>query len=198
MSDVKTIAGLVAGVLSFVAYIPYAWAIIKTRNDEKPVKPNRATWAIWAVVSLMLLASYRSAGASYTIGVPIAYAVCSIIIFFISLKYGDGGWTWFDRWCLAIAAGSAIVWWITGSPLTALVANLGVDLADALPTIKKAYLNPASESRTAWAMFFLGNSANLFAVEYFTFAIAAYPIYMFLGCGAIATLVLFKPRMKKV
>jgi len=194
MSDIKTIAGWVAGILSFAAYIPYAWAIIKTRNSEKPVKPNRATWAIWTVVGLMLLASYRSAGASFTIGVPIAYALCGITIFLLSLKYGEGGWTNLDRWCLAVAAGSAIVWWLTGSPLVALVANLGIDLVGGLPTIKKVYLNPASESCTAWTMFFLGNVANLFAVEHFTFAIATYPIYMFLACGTMVVLLFLKQR----
>lgn len=196
--NITVMAGWVAGILSLAAFIPYAWQVIKTRHNEKPVKPNRATWGVWTVVSFMLLMSYRSAGANYTLGVPIAYAVCSLIIFLISLKRGEGGWTRFDRWCLAVATGSAFVWRVTGSPLTALVANLIVDAAGALPTIKKVFHDPASEDRIAWAMFFLGNFANLFAIEHLTFAIAAYPIYMLLGSGIIAMTVLFKPRVKQV
>lgn len=197
MPNITVIAGWVAGILSFAAYGPYWWSIFKTRNlpIEKRVRPNRATWGVWAFVSIILLGSYWSVGANRTLGVPIVYAVCGLITFLISLKYGEGGWTKFDRYCLAVAAGSALLWWLSGSPLVALLANLGVDLAGAVPTFRKAWVDPASEDHTAWSLFFAGNTANLFALEKWTFVIAIYPAYMFVACGAI-TLMLYRPREK--
>lgn len=93
-----------------------------------------------------------------------------------------------------VATGSALFWLLTGSPLIAILANLGVDLAGALPIIKKLFLDPASEDRAAWVLFSSGNIVNIFAVEKWVFMIAVYPIYMFLVCAAITTLTLRRSK----
>jgi hypothetical protein len=80
------------------------------------------------------------------------------------------------------------------SSIVALVTTLFVDFAGALPTIRKAYRAPETEDRVAWALFISGNTVNLFAVEAWSFAIAVYPVYMFLASGTIAALVL-RPRL---
>jgi hypothetical protein len=192
MSDIKVVAGWVAGILSLFAYIPYSRAILK-----RETRPNRATWFIWTLVSFLTLASYWSSGARETIWVPVIYVVMSLTTALLSLKYGEGGWTRFDKWCIFVAATSAMLWRLSGSPLVALILSLAIDFAGALPTIRKVWKDPASEDRFAWSLFFSGNISNLFAVKEWTFAVALYTIYMFLGTGAIATLVLFKPRKVK-
>lgn len=187
MLDITAISGRVAGIISLVAFIPYILAILRGKT-----KPNRATWWIWTVVGLMLGASYYSSGANHTIWVPISYIIGPFVIAIMSIKYGEGGWTRFDKNCLLGAGVSLVLWWIFSSPLTALIINLLIDLMGALPTIRKAYHNPESEDRTAWTLFFVGNIINLFAVETWTFAISIYPIYMFLVNGVITTLVLVR------
>ena len=68
-----------------------------------------------------------------------------------------------------------------------------MDFAGAVPTIRKAYLAPHTEDRLAWALFIAGNAFNLLAVDRWQFAIAIYPLYMFLASGTIAALVLRPP-----
>ncbi|MEK7516302.1 MAG: hypothetical protein AAB562_01770 [Patescibacteria group bacterium] len=192
MSDITAVAGTVAGILSLAAFAPYILAILR-----KKTKPSRATWWIWTVVGFMLGASYYSSGANHTIWVPASCIIGSFITAVLSLKYGEGGWTRFDRGCLLGAGVSVALWWMFSSPLIALLINLSIDFMGALPTIRKSYYEPEGEDRTAWAMFFAGNTANLFAVESWSFAIAAYPIYMFLCSGAIAVLVFLRLRGQK-
>tara|TARA_B100001964_G_scaffold57537_1_gene65122 strand:+ start:44756 stop:44989 length:234 start_codon:yes stop_codon:yes gene_type:complete len=72
--------------------------------------------------------------------------------------------------------------------------GLSVDFAGAMPTIRKAYHAPESEDRVAWILFISGNTLNLFAIETWSFAIAVYPVYMFLASGTIAALVL-RPKL---
>ncbi len=192
MPDITAVAGQVAGILALAAFVPYVLAILRGET-----KPNRATWWIWAVVGFMLGASYYSSGANHTIWVPVSYVVGPLVIAVLSLKYGEGGWTRFDRMCLLGAGISVVLWWIFGSPLIALCINLFIDFLGALPTIRKAYHKPEGEDRAAWALFVAGDIANLFAVERWTFAIAAYPVYMFLCGGVIAILVFFRPRNQK-
>ena len=188
MTDLSLIAGRVAGVLSLAAFVPYILATLRGHAS-----PNRATWWIWTINGFVLGASYYSSGAEQTIWVPVSYAIGPFITAVLSLRQGEGGWTPFDRNCLLGAGTGLAFWWAFDSPEVALVMTLSVDFAGALPTIKKAYLDPDGEDRPAWALFIAGNTANLFAIERWVFAIAVYPIYMFLASGTIAALVL-RPR----
>ncbi len=191
MPGITAIAGKVAGFVSLVAFIPYILAILRGKT-----RPNRAIWWIWTVVSLMLGASYYSSGANHTIWVPVSYNIGSFATAILSIEYDKGGWTRFDRSCLLGAGVSAVLWWMFSSPLVALLINLFIFFVAALPTIRKAYHEPESADRTAWALFFAGNTANLFAVETWTFAISVYSIYMFLGSGIIATLIFVRRNHK--
>lgn len=192
MIDITVFVGRVAGILSLAAFFPYIVATLRRKT-----RPNRATWFIWTVMGFILGASYYSSGANHTMWVPVSYIIGPFVTVILSLKYGEGGWTRFDRNCLLGAGMSAILWWMFKSPLIALTINLFIDFLGALPTIRKAYHKPEGEDRTAWGLFIAGNTANLFAVERWSFSIAAYPIYMFLASGAIAALVFLRPRGQK-
>lgn len=182
--------GLLAGLLSLAAFVPYIIAIVKGAT-----KPNRATWWIWTTNGLILLASYYATGAESTVWVAVGYFVGSLLTAVLALRYGEGGWSPFDRSCLLGAALGLLFWWMFNSSIVALVTTLFVDFAGALPTIRKAYRAPETEDRVAWALFISGNTVNLFAVEAWSFGIAVYPVYMFLASGTIAALVL-RPRLR--
>ncbi|MBU6415340.1 hypothetical protein KGQ34_03850 [Patescibacteria group bacterium] len=191
MPDITAVAGKVAGIISLAAFIPYILAILRGET-----KPNRATWVIWAVVGFMTGASYYFSGANHTIWVPVSYIIGPVVVSALSIKYGVGGWTRFDRCCLLGAGMSMALWLVFSSPLVALLINLFIDFMGVLPTIRKAYRDPESEDRIAWALFFTGNIANLLAVERWTFAIAVYPIYMFIGSGLITAFIVFRQNSK--
>jgi hypothetical protein len=156
-------------------------------------KPNRATWTIWAVVSIILAASYHSSGANDTIWVPLSYVVGPIIVAILSVKYGEGFWNELDMKCLAAAAASLVLWWIFESALVALLLTLFIDFLGYIPTIKKVYDRPRSEGRLAWTLFFVGHLLNLFAIDSFTFGVVVYPLCMFVWEGTIVALIYFRP-----
>ena len=64
-----------------------------------------------------------------------------------------------------------------------------ISFMGALPTIKKVYFEPESESASAWMISLLGNSLNLLAVENWIFAIAVYPLYNFAVCVVVNVLI---------
>lgn len=193
MPDIFAIAGKAAGIISFIAFIPYIVSILR-----KKTVPNRASWWIWAIVGFMLAGSYYSSGAEHTIWVPVSYAVGPLITAILSIKYGEGGWTVFDRWCVTGAVVSLIPWFLFNSPLIALLINLFIDFLGALPTIRKAYRKPEDEDRLAWILFFTGNTINMLSVGRLDFAIVVYPVYMFLASGLITAFLFFRPREKEL
>ncbi len=176
--------GLIAGILSIIAYVPYIFSILKDST-----KPNRASWWVWLAMNVIILASYRSAGADTTIFVLVSYSVGTIVVALLSLKYGEGGWTSFDRNCLIVSAIGLVLWSVFSSPLPALLINIAVDLIGGLPTIRKAYYKPETENKAAWALFFAGSIFNIIAIDKFEFAIVIYPVAMFLVIGTVFFLV---------
>ncbi|MFA6365384.1 MAG: hypothetical protein WCW78_03210 [Candidatus Paceibacterota bacterium] len=90
---------------------------------------------------------------------------------------------------------SLFFWFVFDSALVALVTTTLVDLSASMPTVRKVYYEPQKEDKTAWALFFLGAIANVFAIREWIFAIALYPVAMVLVIGLITGL-LFLPRKR--
>ncbi|MDD5171877.1 MAG: hypothetical protein PHF60_02460 [Candidatus ainarchaeum sp.] len=181
--------GIAAGVIAIAAYIPYIRSIFRGRT-----RPNRATWLIWAVLGFIICASYWSVGARNTFWFTLP--VGTVVIALLSIKYGVGGWTPFDRLCLLGAASGLLLWWVSGIPFSALIVGILIDIIGYLPTMKKIWHDPASEDRLTWTMFFVASVLSLFALETWVFEIAILPIYVVLFNGAMLALILV-PRQNR-
>ena len=113
--SLQHILGISAGILSFLAFVPYIIATLRGSN-----RPNRATWIIWAVLGFILLGSYKAAGATDTLWLTVGNVVAFSAVVLISFKYGEGGWKLLDISCLTLAALGIFLWWYYSSPLLAL------------------------------------------------------------------------------
>ncbi len=175
--------GISSGVVALSSYFFYIPAILK-----KETRPNRASWWIWGIVGALIVISYYISGARSTIWVPISEAVGPAIIALLSVKYGEGGWTRLDKWCLFGAGIGTFFWWVTNAATVGLIFYLFTDLMAVVPTIRKTLHRPEHENKTAWGLTFGGQLLNAFAVERLTFSILLYPLYMILTNGVIFVL----------
>ncbi len=82
------------------------------------------------------------------------------------------------------------------NPLLGLLAWSLIDIMWFLPTIKEVYLNPDSEDKLSWWLWFFANTLNLLAVESFTdLHIYFVPLYLFIWSWTIF-LLLFRKKLK--
>lgn len=184
--------GRVAGLLALISFIPYIRSILKGET-----KPERATFAIWSVVNFVTLFSYFASGARETIWVPFVYCIFQVVIFLLSFKHGMGGFNKLDIICLSGAAIGVFLWISTKNPLTALYLSIFVEILGFIPTFKKSYLYPQTENTLAWSIAIVAAFLNLFAINSLKPEIIIYPIYLLLGDGSVAFLLLFpKVRIK--
>ena len=188
----EQIIGVLAGVLEFSAFILYYISIFQGKT-----RPNRATWFALTVVGVLIAASYYASGARETMWIPVSYVVGPLIAFLLSIKYGEGGWTVFDRLCLLGCFVGIVLWKVSHSPEITLFFSILVDFLGILPTLKKSYLDPLSEDKRAWLVTTLASALNIFAVSVWTFSIGAYPVYMLFLNGAITALLFFSPKNSK-
>lgn len=165
--------GVLAGFLSFLCFIPYIVTILLGKT-----RPNRASWWIWAVNGSILSTSYYFAGASNTLWLIVFPVIAQFIIAILSLKYGKGGWSFFDRACLMGASLSLTLWLGLKSPMSAIVLTLVTDLLGALPTVKKSYYEPETEDLLTWILYVIASILNLLAIEQWSLAILLPPMYV--------------------
>ena len=185
---IQSSAGIIAGVISLVTYVPYAYDVIRGT-----ARPNRATWLIWALSGGLLFASYSAAAGGAARWVPFSDALGPAIIAVLAIRYGKGGFSWFDVGCLTIAGFSVLGWMLTGSPATALNINVLLAFMGAVPTFRSVYRDPDAEPALVWGAFLLSNSLNLAAVEAWSLSSGLYPVYAVLAAGLVNVLI-HRPR----
>lgn len=186
---IKEILGLLAGIVSLFAYLPYIISTIK-----KETRPSRSSWWIWSLVGLLIIFSYYYVGARSTIWVPIVFFIGPFTVAILSMKFGEGSrLNKVDKICLFGSLLSLVISIILKSAALLLFINIFIDFLGYLPTLKKTFLNPTYENKTSWILFFVGSIFNLLAIETFSLPIITYPIYMFI-MDVIMLLLLYKKR----
>lgn len=191
MTDWHYILGLAAGLLQATALPIYVRDIFRGGT-----KPSKVTWWVLAFLNAILAASYYAAGARATIWIPIVYAAGFLLIAILSIKYGEGKWTTFDRVCLGGAVAAGFVLWFAHSPQLALYTTVIIDFFGLLPTIIKSYRQPHTENRTSWTIATLASVLNVFAIETWTVAIALYPLYVVITNSVVVYFITFSGRFE--
>jgi hypothetical protein len=185
MLELHAAVGKLAGAVALAGFVPYSLSILHGQT-----RPNRATWWIWAVVGAVSFAGYVAAGGRDAIWVPLSYVLGPLVTAILALRLGEGGWGPLECVCLAGSLAALILWALSGSPALALVLNIAVDLLGALPTFWKAWAEPESEDALSWGIFCAGNVLNLLAIDTWTLAGAAYPVYLFVLTAAITAVLI--------
>lgn len=175
--------GIISGIFLIGGYIPYIYEVLKGTD-----KPNRASWFIWSLSTIVILFGVKETGTHEAIWVPVADAIGCFIIFILAIKFGVGGWSKVDKISLIISLIGLISWWITGNALIALIANLIIYTSGYVPTIRKTILDPKSESLPAWTIFLIGVILNLITVITGSdsgLSVWLYPIVLVLTVGTL-------------
>jgi hypothetical protein len=181
----QKIIGVIASILCFLYFVPYIISILKGKT-----RPNRASWWIWVTLGVFLCIFYDRSDPGTTLWALAAPVIGQLIVAILSLKYGEGGWNRFDRFCLAGAGISLILRWQSNSDFAAMIFLIAIDVLAALPTIKKSYLEPETEDLLTWGLYSIGSLLNLFTINTWSVEKAIWPVYVFLVNTIIVALLL--------
>jgi hypothetical protein len=185
-----TLFAIAGSVINFVACVSYIRAILKGEAT-----PNRVTWFLWALAPLIAgVAQWRS-GVGISTLVVLSVGLGPACIVLASFVAGTGSWKLgpFDYACGACSLAALALWSMTGDPVVAIVLSILADAAAALPTLRKAWLAPATEDRSAYLIAFAGMVLGILSVEEATFSAYAFNAYLVVVSGALV-LILYLPR----
>ncbi len=138
---IKITLVIVASLLALIGNIPYLFDVLKEK-----VKPHPYTWFIWTIVSFVVFFGQLAKGAGIAAIATGISEIFTVIIFLFSLKYGFKNPPKTDKYFLAFALLGLTPWFITKDPTISVVIVVLIDLIAFIPTLRKTFCFPKSET----------------------------------------------------
>jgi len=187
----KSIISLAVVILMISAYIPYIRDIFK-----KKTKPHSFSFFIWGFSNFIIYALQVKGGAGVGSWVTLAVTLILIFIFILSLRYGEKDITKSDVIFFILAVISLILWLVVKQPVWSVILIVSVDILGFLPTIRKSWNKPHSETLSLYQLSTLRQGLAIFALEKFNILTLLNPIAWTLANGLFA--VFLAIRRKKL
>ena len=158
----------------------------------RPSTFSRVVWALIAVNNFAgVVLSHAGASAVVLGGIFLAG---NIAICLVSFWKGTRTVGRLELLCLTLLLLSGLVWVFYRAPLVNLGISLFAHFIGGLPTYKRIWRHPKSESAGFWGFFFFASLLSVFATETLSFATLVFPVYFALFDGSMFFLSLRKER----
>lgn len=194
MTDYQTILGVVAVLIGLAGYVVYFWGIFKGE-----IKPHAFSWLIWVIITAIGFFAQIAAGGGPGAWVTGFTAVMSIILVFVGLGSSSRvlitktDWIFFAFSLLAIP-----VWYFTGDPLWSVILITVIDAVAFVPTFRKAYFHPQTESTFHASCAGIKFLFGIAALETFSLTTVLYPASLVIAnLGFVAMLVARRKHARK-
>ncbi len=172
-------------MLQFLVFLGFICAVYGTVIYFKDtlsgrVKPNKVGWLMWSIAPLIATVAALSKGVTWAVLPVFMSGFGPLCIFIASLFSKKAYWEikLFDYLCGFLSALALILWLITKEANIAIVLAIASDAFAAIPTLKKAWTNPESESATLYLTFLISALTSFAAIEYWVFPQYAFAVYL--------------------
>ncbi|MGA7834092.1 MAG: hypothetical protein WCA31_02685 [Acidimicrobiales bacterium] len=149
--------------------------------------PNRVSWSLWGVEGILGFGVelQQHVGIAALMTLMLGLVPCSVVL--ASFKNRHAVWKIgpFDLVCGAIAVAGLVFWAFVNEPTVALVSFVCADQVAALPTLRKSWLAPSTESPRVFVMGCLNCVITVLTLKTFTTAGVLFP-----GCVAVTDLLM--------
>jgi hypothetical protein len=167
--DFKIIFAGVSSIVGIACFSPYLRDIFRGTT-----KPHIYTWFIWATLQAIVAAAMWSSGAGVAIASSVIGAVLCSFIFALSFSYGTKNITRFDTICLFGALITLAAYLLFHDPLFSVIAATLTDIIGTLPTVRKAYKEPQTETASTHILSGVSGAFALAAIANFTLTTSLY------------------------
>jgi hypothetical protein len=194
MLDIKIILGGIAAFLALFSSYLYIRDILRGNT-----KPHTYTWLIWSIVTtIAFLGQWVSGGGpgSWATGVA---AMVTIVTLLLSLhgNYGTKDITNFDKVCLLLASLSILPWLLTKNVLWSVLLATFIDLIAFIPTMRKTWHAPRSESLGSMYADAVKHSLSIVSMSSYSLVTIVYPAAVLLTKFVIIGEIIYLRNRKK-
>ena len=169
----KFYIAIIAAFLAIVGNVPYLRDILKKR-----VQPHPYTWFVWSIVSCIIFFGQLAKGAGVGAIPTAASEIFTVIIFLFSLRYGFKNIRPIDTLFLIIALAGIVPWILAHDPTISVIIAVSIDLAAFVPTLRKTWVHPKSETFMLYSMNVLRHILMLASLQAYNIATTLHSIVM--------------------
>ncbi len=187
----------VAALLSIVGAWSYIHATVRGSTS-----PNRVTWGLWGVEGVLAFSIEIQQHVGLASLMTLMLGLVPLVVVLVSFRNSHSVWKIgrFDVVCGLISVAGLVFWAFINQPTIALISFVAADQAAALPTIRKAWIAPHTESSR---VFFLGSvncAITLLTLKFVTTAGVLFPGVVMVADLVLAILIVSHvgPRMRGV
>jgi hypothetical protein len=155
--------------------------------------PNRVTWFLWSLAPLIAFAAEVQQGVGWTSVMTFMVGFSPLMVLVASFigRHAYLRITRFDLACGSLSIVALLAWRITGEGNVAILFSLLADLLAAVPTLRKAYLQPHTETALAFLCSGISAVITILTITDWSFAVAAFPLYIVVMSTLLYSLVRF-------
>ena len=166
---------LVAAFATLVACIAYVRSMFKGRT-----KPNRVTWLMWTIAPFTAAFAAFYSGATWAVVPVLMSGLSPFLILLASFLNKRAYWklSAFDYVCGGLSALALVLWYLTGNPNVAIVFAIFSDALAAVPTLRKAWLNPQTEFSWPFVVGVFSPLTSFLVAPMWAFSEIAFPAYL--------------------
>lgn len=187
--DYKLIVSLIATALTAYGYYPYIRDIFL-----KKTTPHLYTWMVWVITyGTATIAIWRGGGKFGTISMAIG-AVLVLTVCLLSFKYGSKNVKRSDTFSLVAALAAIAVWWGLDNPFLAVLMVSTIDGIGYIPTFRKSFEEPWSETLLFWFIMAAINVLLLISLAEYNFLTVAYPITLVVANSTVWSICFFRRK----
>ncbi len=187
----ETIA-IIAAIMAVIGNVPYLKDVITKR-----VQPHPYTWLVWTLVSAVTFFGQVVKGAGIGALPTGAAEIFTVIIFLFSLRYGFKNITKTDTYFLIIALLGIIPWVLTKDPTISVIIVVSIDLVAFIPTLRKTYTHPETETPILYGMNVTRHILTLFSLQAYNIATMLHSIAMIITNTFMTFFIIAKPGTGK-
>jgi uncharacterized protein with PQ loop repeat len=171
MMNIKDFIGVVAVALTFIGYAPYIRDIFNGKT-----KPHIFSWFTWILTTALVYALQATSGAGPGAWVTLSLVVIMSFITILSFKRGYKDIKKIDVIFFLLAILALPLWLVVKKPVLSIILLTAIDLAGFVPTIRKSWNAPRTETLSFYAITTFRHALSIFALEQFNIITALYPI----------------------
>ncbi len=190
--DFKLVIAIVASIITITAYFPYLKDIF-----ERKTQPHLYTWLIWAITqgtatAILLYGGGKFGSLSFIVG-----TILVLVIFGLSFKYGTKNIKKVDTITLGIAILAIVVWWQLDNPLLSIIMISSIDAFGYIPTFRKSYEEPWSETLSFWFIMAIVNLLIMVSNAEYNLLTMTYVTMLLIANSSLFTLLVVRRKLIK-
>ena len=185
--NLQTIFAVLASIIGIVPYVPYVRDIFRRKTT-----PHSYSWLIWTILQVTGALAMFASGAGLGVLYLLIGAVMCAFVFILSLRYGTKNVTRFDAVCLTGALSATAVWFFLHDAFLSVILVALIDLVAFLPTFRKAYEEPWSETLSMYIFSGVAQVLSLASLSSYTITTSLYLITLATANAAFTAMVLIR------